>query len=321
MLPDEANMAGNVHGGSILRLIDEIGLIASSRYAAQRINKEKSSEITMALSRLNNVDFLNPMHIGDLAQLDARVTATGSKSVEVQVDVFAENISTGKRLQTNRATLWYTMVDSDELQPHHMPPKLLVSPFPVPPMEYASKAEEQAATLRYEQQKTARTNLSGLDPVASIRRPDALPIVAHLVLPSDCSMNKFIFGGVLMKLMDSAAAVVAMRYTKTNMVTANIDSLNMLSPSMLSNIVKVYAHPTFTSTRTLEVAVYVETEDVLTGETWRAVNGHFTFVSLGSDGKVLPIPPLVPLTHESRQDFALGHQRYLKRKAAKKLML
>jgi acyl-CoA hydrolase len=52
------------------------------------------------------MDFENPMHIGDLAQLTAKVTAVGKKSMEVQVLVSAENLATGTVTRTNTATLW-----------------------------------------------------------------------------------------------------------------------------------------------------------------------------------------------------------------------
>jgi acyl-coenzyme A thioesterase 7 len=86
MLPDDANPAGNVHGGSILRLIDECSIICASRHVTQSVHvrSEHNAPLT-ALARIDRVNFENPMHIGDLAQVDAKVVGTGTKSMEIQV--------------------------------------------------------------------------------------------------------------------------------------------------------------------------------------------------------------------------------------------
>ena len=127
-------------------------------------------------------------------------------------------------------------------------------------------------------------------------------------------MNGTVFGGVIMKLIDSAGGACAASFCHSNVVTASIDAMNFESPIYLGNIARFYAHPTFTSSRSLEVAVYVEAEDLMTGKSWRAVSAHLTFVSLGPDGKSLPIRQLEPRSHQERLDFAGGKARYELRK-------
>ncbi|KAJ1142068.1 hypothetical protein NDU88_008396, partial [Pleurodeles waltl] len=60
-----------------------------------------------ALARVERTDFLSPMCIGEVSHVSAEITYTSRQSVEVQVDVLAENILTGAKKMTNRATLWY----------------------------------------------------------------------------------------------------------------------------------------------------------------------------------------------------------------------
>ena len=82
----------------------------------------------------------------------------------------------------------------------------------------------------------------------------------------------------------------------------------------MGNLIRIYAHPTFSSKKSLEVAVYVEAEDLLTGISWRSVSAHLTFVSIDKNGHTQDIPPLIPKTHEERIDFAKGQERYRLRK-------
>ena len=277
---------------------------------------------SVALARVDRVDFENPMHIGQLALLESEVTCAGTKSIEVQVKVFAEDIQTGHKKQTNKARLWYVVVDDFCAQPgwhghgkQEMPPKLPVSKFEVPRLKFVSAQDEKDAAVRYAAQKQSRNpTQSRLEATSSIRRPGALPVLSHVAHPNDCYRSGSVYGGVVMKLMDTAAGVTAVKYCKTNCVTASVEALNMVAPVFLGNLIRVFAHPTFTSSRTLEVAVYVEAEDLFTGHSWHAVSAHLTFVSLDSNGKVLPVPPLVPKSHEARVDYKLGEERYRLRK-------
>jgi acyl-coenzyme A thioesterase 7 len=326
MLPDDSNPAGNVHGGVILKMLEECGIITAQRHLIANRSSWANKDIpppSVALARVDRVDFENPMHIGNLAQLDAQVTFAGKKSIEVQVKVSAEDLQTGQTLQTNKARLWYVVVDEfNTLNPGwqkqlglQLPPKLAISKYDIPPLRYSSPQEEEAANARYAAQKESRNpSKNKLEAVSSIRRPGSAPVLSYVALSSDCYRSGSIYGGVIMKLMDTAAGVTAVRYCKTNCVTASVEALNMLSPVFLGNIIRVFAHPTFTSSRTLEVAVYVEAEDVFTGNSWQAVSAHLTFVSLDKNGKVLPVPALKPQSHEARVDYALGEERYRLRK-------
>src|SRR5512137_1098715 len=81
MQPEHANSQGNVHGGWIMKLVDEAGALASTRHAAHRT-------VTVAIDRMV---FHHPIHIGDLVILNAQVTYAGNTSMEVEVEVTAED--------------------------------------------------------------------------------------------------------------------------------------------------------------------------------------------------------------------------------------
>jgi uncharacterized protein (TIGR00369 family) len=103
MQPEHANNLGNVHGGWIMKLVDEAGALACMRHAQRRV-------VTVAVDSLV---FREPIKIGDLVILNAEVTYTGRTSMEAEVQVNAENPITGNRTHTNTAYLVYVALDDN----------------------------------------------------------------------------------------------------------------------------------------------------------------------------------------------------------------
>jgi uncharacterized protein (TIGR00369 family) len=103
MQPEHANHHGNVHGGWIMKLVDEAGALACMRHAQTRV-------VTVAVDSLV---FREPIKIGDLVTFTAEVTYTGRTSLEAEVQVTAENPITGERTHTNTAYLVYVGLDDD----------------------------------------------------------------------------------------------------------------------------------------------------------------------------------------------------------------
>ncbi len=111
MQPEHANNLGNVHGGWIMKLVDEAGALACMRHAQHRV-------VTVAI---DSMVFRQPIRIGDLVILNAEVTYAGSTSMEAEVQVTAENPITGERTHTNTAYVVYVALD-DEGNPVQVPP-------------------------------------------------------------------------------------------------------------------------------------------------------------------------------------------------------
>jgi len=103
MQPEHANNFGNVHGGWIMKLVDEAGALACMRHAQRRV-------VTVAV---DSMVFREPIKIGDLIILNAEVTYTGRSSIEAEVQVIAENPVTGERVHTNTAYVVYVALDDD----------------------------------------------------------------------------------------------------------------------------------------------------------------------------------------------------------------
>ncbi len=117
MMPEHANIQGNVHGGWIMKLVDEAGALASTRHAAHRT-------VTVAIDQML---FRHPIHIGDLVLFNAEVTFAGRTSMEVEVKVIAENPISGDQIYTNAAYLVYVAID-DEDKPTQVPPLVAETP-------------------------------------------------------------------------------------------------------------------------------------------------------------------------------------------------
>lgn len=110
MHPEHANLLGNVHGGWIMKLVDEAGALTCMRHAQKKV-------VTVAI---DSMTFRQPIKIGDLVILNAEVTYTGRTSMEVEVHVLAENPVTGEQTHTNTAYLVYVALD-DEGRPTSVP--------------------------------------------------------------------------------------------------------------------------------------------------------------------------------------------------------
>ncbi len=130
MHPEHANLLGNVHGGWIMKLVDEAGALACMRHAQKKV-------VTVAI---DSMTFRQPIRIGDLIILNAEVTYTGHTSMEAEVQVVAENPVTGERTHTNTAYLLYVALD-DEGHPTSVPALITETEEEKQRMELAKKRQ------------------------------------------------------------------------------------------------------------------------------------------------------------------------------------
>jgi acyl-CoA hydrolase len=102
MTPDMANFSGNVHGGSILKLLDQVAYACAARYSARYV-------VTLSVDQ---VMFRQPIHVGELVDFLASVNHTGTSSMEVGIKVVAQNILTQVARHVN--SCFFTMVALDD---------------------------------------------------------------------------------------------------------------------------------------------------------------------------------------------------------------
>ena len=134
MTPDTANFSGNVHGGTILKLLDQVAYACASRYAGRYV-------VTLSVDQ---VMFRQPIHVGELVTFLSSVNHTGSSSMEIGIKVIAENIQ--NRVVRHVNSCFFTMVAVDDDK----------KPAPVTPLQPATADEIRryaAAQVRKEMRR------------------------------------------------------------------------------------------------------------------------------------------------------------------------
>ncbi|MBL8438387.1 MAG: acyl-CoA thioesterase [Zoogloeaceae bacterium] len=142
MTPEMANFSGKVHGGAILRFLDQVAYACASRYAARYC-------VTLSVDQ---VMFREPIHVGELVTFLASVNYTGTSSLEIGIRVVAENIRTQDVRHAN--SCYFTMVAvDDDGKPVAVPPLRPFSPHEKRRFEAAKvrKALRKELELRFAQ--------------------------------------------------------------------------------------------------------------------------------------------------------------------------
>jgi len=123
-------------------------------------------------------------------------------------------------------------------------------------------------------------------------------LLAQVMNPQDANPAGNVHGGVIMKLIDTAAGAAAVKHSRSNCVTASIDRLDFHHPVFIGDLVTLKAGVTYTGKSSMEVGVRVESQNLLTGDIRHTVSAYMTFVALDKKGKPIAIPPLILETPE-----------------------
>jgi acyl-CoA hydrolase len=145
MSPDMANFSGKVHGGTLLKLLDQVAYSCASRYARTYV-------VTLSVDR---VLFREAIHVGELVTFSASVNYTGRSSMEVGIRVETEDPRTGRRRHTNSS--YFTMVAVDDAGNPVRVPELLPS--------------DEIGQQRFDRARLRRTALR-----AAFESPHAVPM-------------------------------------------------------------------------------------------------------------------------------------------------
>jgi uncharacterized protein (TIGR00369 family) len=149
MLPEHANALGNVHGGVIMRMVDEAGAICAMRHA-------RIACVTIAI---DSMTFRQPVHLGDLLVCAATVTWVGRTSIEVGVTVHAENPVSGQITHTNSAFVVYVGLGADG------------RPTPAPPLDLSTPEAKKSFAEGAERQQRRLNQRPSVPPRVSSRPP------------------------------------------------------------------------------------------------------------------------------------------------------
>jgi acyl-CoA hydrolase len=141
-IPNDSNILGNVLGGRVMHWIDLAAATAAHRHC-------KSICVTAAIDTLS---FLNPIKLGQLAHLNARVVHTGNSSVVVRVDVHSEDMDTGEKKKTSEAYLTFVCLDKNG-KPKRVPPLLIATAEERAESEKAQKIRRRMLEIKEQEKK------------------------------------------------------------------------------------------------------------------------------------------------------------------------
>ena len=144
------------------------------------------------------------------------------------------------------------------------------------------------------------------------RVADSSVTMTQVMSPQDANLYGNVHGGAIMKLIDVAAGVAAVRHCLGNVVTASIERLDLHEPIFIGNLVTLRASLNMAGRTSMEVGVRVEAENLRTGEVRWAASAYLTLVALGKDGRPTPVPPLVL---ETEQEMRRNCEAKLRREA------
>ena len=142
--PAQSNAFGTIHGGVIMKLVDECGAIAALRHAGK-------GQITTAA--IDSMTFLEPVYAGERVEIWAEVTYVGRSSIETRIEVFAESIETAHKRKVGLGYALYVALDEARRRPRPVPPLLIETE--------ADRAAQKAAQARQATRLARRAEARG----------------------------------------------------------------------------------------------------------------------------------------------------------------
>ena len=142
--------------------------------------------------------------------------------------------------------------------------------------------------------------------------------ISQIMGPQDLNRAGNVHGGVIMRLLDSAAGVVAARHSRTNVVTASIDRVDFLYPAFSGDLVTFKASINQVGRTSMEIGVRIEAENIITGEVRHTASAYLTYVALDKNGHPTPVPGLILETEDDRRRNRAAQMRRENRLRAKK---
>ncbi len=125
--------------------------------------------------------------------------------------------------------------------------------------------------------------------------------VVQQMTQSDANLAGNVHGGVIMKLIDNTAGIVAGRHASSNVVTASIDRLDFHHPVYVGDLLIVYAAINYVGNTSMEIGARIEAENFLSGQRRHTASAYLTYVALDSNGKPASVPTLTLSSDEEKR--------------------
>lgn len=132
---------------------------------------------------------------------------------------------------------------------------------------------------------------------------------AQLMMPQHANILGHVFGGVVLSMMDTTAAVSAIRHARLACVTVSVDRVDFREPIHVGDLVIMKSSVNFVGKTSMEIGVRVETENLVTGLKRHTNSCYLTFVAIDRNGKPVPVPQLRPETPDEIRRFNAAKER------------
>jgi acyl-CoA hydrolase len=155
-----------------------------------------------------------------------------------------------------------------------------------------------------------------------VRRPSESSVVLSQAMSIvDANLAGNVHGGVIMKLVDTAAGLAAVKHCRARVVTVAMDEMVFIEPVYLSDVVTLRAQVNDVGRTSMEVGVRVEAENTLSGERRHVSSAYLVFVALAEGGRPRTVPRLEPENIEERRRMGEAKIRREHRLARKDAIL
>src|SRR5262245_42315527 len=298
VFPEHAGAPGQIHGGRMMQWITQAGTMAAARVARG----------TVVLGAMDDIDFLHPVKVGQIAILKAGVEYVGRSSLEVGVRVWSEDVDTGERSVTLNSHLVFVSVD-EHARPRSVPERIAPRDAEESALVDAARARREHRLVRLGE-RAARVKDIATDDDADVRWGFQS---SRAVLPEDALFGNTMFPGKMLMELDEAGGIVSMRYCRGLVMTACVDAMDFYSPISTHEVVTFKAGLNHVGTSSLEVGVKVLAEVPWSGEIRHACTAFLTYVHLGLDLRPRPAPPFDPETPGEKRRWAAALERRQRR--------
>ena len=129
------------------------------------------------------------------------------------------------------------------------------------------------------------------------------------MMPLDENARGHVFGGVVLAMMDKAAAVCAIRHARASCVTVSVDRVDFREPILVGDLVHMKASVNFVGRSSMEIGIRIEAENMLLGTRRHTNSCYVTYVALDRDGKPTEVPTLELETEADIRRFESGRER------------
>jgi acyl-CoA hydrolase len=138
---------------------------------------------------------------------------------------------------------------------------------------------------------------------------DSEVVLSQQMMPSDANPLGDIHGGAIMKLIDEAGGLAAMRHARKPVVTVTMDSITFLSRVRVGHLLTLRGRVNWIGKSSIEVGVRVEAENPVTGDITHTNSAFAVYVALDDDGHPVPVPPLILETEDEKRRWAEAQVR------------